>query len=50
MTFGCSPHGKAHSIRWGGDWFLLLKVASRVKLVLEVVSTKFVAPFPFNLH
>jgi hypothetical protein len=50
LTFGCNPHRKAHSILSEGEWCLLPKVTSRVKLVLEVVPMKFVAPFPFNLH
>jgi hypothetical protein len=50
VTFGCSPHKKAYNILYGGEWCLLPKVASRVKLVLKFVFIKFIAPFPFNLH
>ncbi len=50
MTFGYNPCGKSHSISQGKEWCLLLNVTSRVKLVLEVVPTKFVAPFLINSH
>jgi hypothetical protein len=50
VTFGCSPHGKAQSILWGGESCLLPKVAARVKLMLEVVFIKSATPFPLDLH
>jgi hypothetical protein len=50
VTFGCRLHKEAQSILWGGEWCLLPKVASCVKLMLEVVLIKFVAPLPLNLH
>jgi hypothetical protein len=33
-----------------GEWYLLSKVASHVKLVLEVVFIKYVTLLVFNLH
>ncbi len=42
---GCSPRKEAQSILWGGEWYLLPKVASCVKLVLQVVLTKSIACF-----
>ncbi len=50
MTFGFSPHREAQSILYGREWCLFPKVAGRVKLVFEVVPTKLIAPFPFDLH
>jgi hypothetical protein len=50
VTFGCNSHGKAQNILQGREWCLLPKVASHVKLVLEVVPTKSITPLPFNLH
>jgi hypothetical protein len=50
MPFGCSLHGEAKNILQGGEWCLLPKVVICVKLVLEVVFTKSIAPLAFNLH
>jgi hypothetical protein len=50
VTFGCNPCRKAHNILWGREWCILPKVVGHVKLVFEVVPTKFVTPLPFNLH
>ncbi len=50
MTFGYNPCGKSHNISQGKEWCLLPNVTSHVKLVLEVVPTKFVAPFLINSH
>jgi len=50
MTFRCSPHGEAQNILQEGEWCLFPKVIGHEKLVFEVVLTKSVVPFPFNLH
>ncbi len=50
VTFGCNPYGEAQSILYGGEWCLLPKVVSHVDLVFEIVPTKSIAPFPFDLH
>jgi hypothetical protein len=50
MPFGCSPYGESHRILYEGEWCFLPKVTAIVKLVLEVVLTKFIAPLAFNLH
>jgi hypothetical protein len=50
VMFGCSPCREASNIIEGGEWCLFPKVIGCVKLVLEVVITKFVTPFPFDLH
>jgi len=50
VTFGCSPRREAQSILYGREWCLFPKVAGHVKLMFEVVLTKFIAPFPFDLH
>jgi hypothetical protein len=47
---GCSPHGESHIILWEGEWCLFSKVASCVKLELEIVPTKSIAPLAPNLH
>jgi hypothetical protein len=50
MTFGHSFRGDAPSILYRGEWCLLPKVMGHVKLVLEVILTKSIAPLSFNLH
>jgi len=50
VTFEYNPYGKAQNIVWGGEYCLLTKVVGHVKLLLEVVSIKSIAPLPFNLH
>jgi hypothetical protein len=50
VTFGCNPHREAQSILEGREWCFFSKVVGCVNFVLEVVPTKSVASFPFNLH
>jgi hypothetical protein len=40
-----------HKVHYRGEeWCLLPKVANHTKIVFEVLSTKSIAPFSFNLH
>lgn len=50
MSFGCSPYGESHSVLEGGEWCSFPKVVGPIKLVLEVVHTKFTTSLALNLH
>jgi hypothetical protein len=41
MSFECNPHKESQSILQGEEWCFFPKVVGHVKLVLEVVLTKF---------